>query len=139
MSFISDYLEATKNTKPPMEFHIWSMLSCLSVFAGRRFWFPFGPMNFYPNLYVVLVGEPGTGKSTAMNMTKGIVRAANVCPIAASQITKEALTLKMSSTMDGKPKKEPFEGQRFFDHAGRKIEYNQYAIFATELTQFIGV
>lgn len=115
------------------------MLSTLSVFAGRRFHFPFGPINFYPNLYVVLVGDPGTGKSTALNRAKEIVRESAVCPIGASQITKEALTLKMSSTIDGQPKKTPFLGQRFFHQDNRMIEYNQYAIFATELTQFIGV
>lgn len=139
MSFIQDYHLMTANTKPCKEFHAWSMLSALSVFAGRRFWFPFGHMCFYPNLYVVLVGDPGCGKSTAMNRPKSIVRAAGVCPIAASQITKEALAQKMSSTFDGKPKKTPFEGRRTYAHAGREIEYNQYAIFATELTQFIGV
>jgi hypothetical protein len=115
------------------------MLATLSVFAGRRFWFPFGSLRFYPNLYVTLVGDPGGGKSTAMNRAKAIVRSAAVCPVAASQITKEALMQKMSSTHEGKPKPVPFAGQRFFTYEDQRHEYNQYAIFATELTQFIGV
>lgn len=131
MSFVQDYLHTTENTKPAIEYHVWSMLSCLSVFAGRRFWFPFGPMNFYPNLYVVLVGDPGTGKSTAMNRAKNIVRVSGICPVAATQITKEAMTLEMSQ--------DKFPGRRVFQRDGRQEEYNQYAIFATELTQFIGV
>lgn len=139
LSYISDYLKVVEGTEAPLEFHVWSMLSTLSVFAGRRFWFPFGPFTFYTNLYVVLVGDPGTCKTSALSIGKGIVRATKVCPVAASQITKEALAQKMSSTLEGKPKKDPFEGQRFFQSGDRKVEYNQYAIFATELTQFIGV
>lgn len=139
MSYIDDYLLITSNTKPPKEYHIWSMLSTLSTFAGRRFWFPFGHLNFFPNLYVVLVGDPSTGKSTAMNIAKEIVRASGVTPLSATQITKEALTLKMSSTVEGKPKKVAFEGRKFYTLDGRQIEYNQYAIYATELVEFIAV
>lgn len=139
MPYIDDYVLLTRNTKPCQDFHVWAMLSTLSVFAGRRFWFPFGSMKFWPNLYVVFVGDPGCAKSTAMNISKEIVRASGVVPVAASQITKEALLQKMSSTVDGQAKKKAFEGQRFFDHDGKKKEYNQYAIYATELTQFIGV
>lgn len=138
-AFISDYLLSCEHSQPAVEYHCWSMLSTLSVFAGRRFWFPFGPYNYYPNLYVVLVGDPGNGKSSAMNRAKNIVRAAQVCPVAATQITKEALTKKMSASTEGVKKKTPFEGQRFFEHEGREIEYNQYAIFATELVEFISV
>lgn len=137
--FISDYLITTENSEAPPEYHIWCMLSTLSVFAGRRFWFPFGSMVFYPNLYVVLVGDPGMRKSTAMNRAKGMCRAAKVCPIAATQTTKEAMSLEMSSTIDGTPRKNAFAGQKFFVVGDEKREYNQYAIFATELTQFIGV
>ncbi len=130
-SFISDYLKTCEGTEPPLEFHTWSMLSTLSVFAGRRFWFQFGPLQFYPNLYVVLVGEPGMRKSTAMNRAKRIVRGAGICPVAATQTTKEAMSMEMSM--------EKFAGKSFFTWQGKQIEYNQYAIFATELTQFIGV
>lgn len=131
MSYIADYLKTTENSKPPLEYHVWAMLSTLSAFAGRRFRFPFGPMYFYTNLYVVLVGEPGFGKSTAMNRAKNIVRASEVCPVAATQITKEALTLTMAN--------DKFPGRKTFVLGDRTIEYNQYSIFATELTQFIGV
>jgi len=131
MSFITNYLDAVKNTKPATEYHIWSMLSVLSVFAGRRFWLPFGPYNYYTNLYVVLVGDPGTGKSAAMDRAKEIVRASGVSPIAATQITKEAMSLKMSN--------DKFAGRKHFDFNNRNVEYNQYAIFATELVEFLGV
>lgn len=131
MSFITDYHILTQKTKPDTAYHVWSMLSVLSAFAGRRFWFPFGHLNYYPNLYVVLVGDPAAGKSTAMNMAKEIVRASGVTPLAATQITKEALGMKMSA--------EKYEGKKFFTHDKKIHEYNQMAIFATELVEFIAV
>lgn len=138
-SFIENYMKTVENSQPAREYHIWCALSALSVFAGRRFWFPFGPLHYYPILYVALVGDPGTGKSTAMNRVKNIVRLSGVCPVAATQITKQALTQKMSSTDGGQPKKVKFAGQKFYVYDGKTYEYNQYAIFASELVEFIQV
>jgi hypothetical protein len=131
MSFISDYLTFTSNTESPADYHRWSCLSTLSVLAGRRFWFDLGPIRYYPNLYVVLVGHPGVKKSSALDRAKDIVRAVGCCPIAAAQATKEYIARAMSN--------DKFAGKKFFKNGGMMEEYNQYAIFATELTQFIGV
>lgn len=132
MSFVSDYLLFTSNTESPLLYHQWSCLSTLSVLAGRRFRFRLGPITYYPNLYVVLVGHPGVKKSSALDRAKDVVRAVGCCPIAAAQATKEFIAKAMSN--------EKFAGKRYFvNPEGIKEEYNQYAIFATELTQFIGV
>lgn len=138
MSYISDYLNFTSNTESPLDYHKWSCLASLSVLAGRRFWFKLGPITYYPNLYVVLVGHPGVKKSSAMDRAKDIIRDVNktgACkiPIAAAQATKEFIARAMSH--------EKFPGKRYFKATPTSPaeEYNQYAIFATELTQFIGV
>jgi hypothetical protein len=131
MSFISDYLLFTSNTESPIDYHKWSCMSTLSVLAGRRFWFRLGPITYYPNLYVVLVGNPGVKKSSALDRAKDIVRSVGCCPIAAAQATKEFIAKAMSN--------EKFKGKRFFKNGETLEEYNQYAIFATELTQFIAV
>lgn len=71
-------------------------------------------------------------KSSAMDRAKSIVRGVKCCPIAAAQATKEFISKAMSH--------EKFPGKKYFKHPdGTAEEYNQYAIFATELTQFIGV
>ena len=132
MSFITDYLQFTSNTESPVDYHKWSCLATLSVLAGRRFWFRLGPITYYPNLYIVLVGHPGVKKSSALDRAKDVVRAVGCCPIAAAQATKEFIAKTMTQ--------EKFSGRRFFKNSdGQLEEYNQYAIFATELTQFIGV
>jgi hypothetical protein len=129
MSYIGDYLLFTSNTESPPDYHRWACLSSLSVLAGRRFWFDLGPIRFYPNLYVILVGHPGVKKSSALDRAKDIVRGVNCCPVAAAQATKEFIAKVMSN--------EKFPGKRHFKWNGKLEEYNQYAIFATEFTQFI--
>jgi hypothetical protein len=79
----------------------------------------------------VLVGHPGVKKSSALDRAKDIIRGVNCCPIAAAQATKEFIARAMSH--------EKFQGKRYFKWEGKMEEYNQYAIFATEFTQFIGV
>lgn len=139
MSFISDYFAVTEGSEPLLEYHVWSMLGALSAFAGKRFWFNLGHLRFYPQLYIVLVGVPGTRKTTAMDFAKNMVLDSGICPFATTQITKEALTQEMSSTVDGKAKRTPFSGQKFFEHEGQPVEYNQYTIFASEIVDFISV
>ena len=130
MSFISSYLTMVANTEPPLPFHQWACLSALSTLAGRRFWMNLGPIQYYPNLMVVLVGHPGVKKSSAMDRAKDIIRAVQCCPIAAAQVTKQFISKAMSA--------EKFAGKKTFVHNTETIEYNQYAIFATEFTQFLG-
>lgn len=129
--YISDYMLMVKNTEPPIPFHLWSCMASLSALAGRRFWFELGPLTFYPHMYIVLVADPGVQKTSAMNRGKDIVQAVANCPIAAAQATKEFMTKAMSD--------EKFPGRKYFQNNGVMEEYNQYSIFATELTQFIGV
>src|SRR5437879_251685 len=106
MSFISDYLLFTSNTESPPDYHRWCCLSALSVLAGRRFWFRLGPITYYPNLYIVLVGHPGVKKSSALDRAKDVVRAVGCCPIAAAQATKEFIAKAMS--------RDNFAGKRHF-------------------------
>lgn len=72
--FLNDYLRMVEETESPRLMHIWSALSGISAALGRRCWFPFGPMVIFPNQFIVLVGTPGTRKSTAMNIMKRQLR-----------------------------------------------------------------
>jgi hypothetical protein len=73
--YLNDYLQMVEDTESPRIFHIWSALFAISASLGRRCWLPFGTFDTYPNLYVLLVGTPGTRKTTAANQSKKILRA----------------------------------------------------------------
>lgn len=65
-NFLDAYLEYSNDGFVPEIFNVWS---CLSIIAGaleRRVWLPWGDTySFYPNIYVLLVTYPGTGKSVS--------------------------------------------------------------------------
>jgi hypothetical protein len=72
--FLNDYMKMVEETESPRLFHVWAALSGISSALGRRCWFPFGPMVIFPNQFIVLVGTPGTRKSTAMSIMKRQLR-----------------------------------------------------------------
>jgi hypothetical protein len=74
-AYLNDYLAMVEDSESPRLFHIWQAVFNISCSLGRRCWFPFGPMQLYPNQYVLLVGTPGTRKSTAASMGKRILKA----------------------------------------------------------------
>lgn len=72
--YLNDYLQMVEDTESPRIFHIWSAIWAMSSALGRRCWLPFGTMNIYPNHYSLLVGTPGTRKTTAANMGKKLLK-----------------------------------------------------------------
>jgi hypothetical protein len=72
--FLNDYMAMVEDTESPRLFHVWSAVAGLAACLGRRCWLPFGPMTIYPNQYIVLVGTPGTRKSTAASIMKKQIR-----------------------------------------------------------------
>lgn len=106
MSFLTDYLTYTSGNEAPKLFHVWSGLSVLSSLVSRRVWLQQGIFTWYPNLYVVMVGEPGNGKSTALDIAKAVIRAQKDVPLAADAMTVQALLRHMSE--EGSPCKKSF-------------------------------
>jgi len=62
--WLTAYLEYCKNTESAVIFHKWVGLSCIAAALQRKVWFRFGMFKNYPNLYIVLVANPGVGRKT---------------------------------------------------------------------------
>ena len=71
---IKKYLKLVSQTEPPVLHHIWSLVAMMSANLGRRCYFEFGPMPILPNQYILLVGDPGVRKSTAMSLAKKMIK-----------------------------------------------------------------
>ena len=103
MSFLRDYLfYANKNEAPPM-FHVWCGYGALSAAIGRRIWLPRGENVVYPNIYVLLVGAAGCGKSTAIYKVKRLLAELGNVPISASIETPEGLCRFMAGDNKADP------------------------------------
>lgn len=67
-NFLDAYLEWARDDFVPDKFHLWTGLSIIAGALERKVWIRISEKaNMYPNLYVLLVSNPGIGKSSAIN------------------------------------------------------------------------
>jgi hypothetical protein len=99
MNFLENYeLFSSGNEASPL-FHTWSAINVLSAAVSRRIFFDQSYFKVYANMYVVLVGEPGDKKTTALSLARSMVQKTKR-PIAPPSATIEAITVLMSDEND---------------------------------------
>lgn len=94
------YFTYVDRTEPPLVFHRWSLLSCLGAYLGRQYKLPFGDFNIHPNMYVMLIGDPGTRKSTAIKLSKKVLSSAGYEKFSAERTSKEKFLLDLEGVED---------------------------------------
>lgn len=67
VNFIESYLDFYSDTEVPTIYNRWCAIAGISAILGRKCWIEHGHSRIYPNQYIMLVGESGTRKSTAIN------------------------------------------------------------------------
>lgn len=95
-TFFDAYLSYTEETENPKLFHRWCALVGIGTFLGRQFFFEHGHFTVYPNMYTMLMGAPGTRKSTAIKIMKKLLVEAGYNTIAADRTTKEKFMLDLA-------------------------------------------
>lgn len=98
--FLEAYFEYVKETEPPKIFHLWSAIAGISALAGRKIWWKNGPMVVFPNLYIMLIGSPGTRKSTAIKTFKRLMKQAEYETFAADRSTKQKFLMDLENGFD---------------------------------------
>lgn len=94
------YFQYVEETEPPLVFHRWSMLTSVGALLGRQYYLPFGEFNIVPTQYVMLIGDPGTRKSTAIKLAKKILAASGYEKFAAPKTSKEKFLLDLEGIED---------------------------------------
>lgn len=87
--FISLYLAYTSETECPTFFHRWTAVTSLSAYLGRQIHFNHGHFTLYPNLYTMLIGSPGTKKSSAIKIGAKLLKQAGYKTFAAKKTRQE--------------------------------------------------
>ena len=129
-TFLDNYLTYCSGNESPQVYHRWAGLSVLSSIIGRRVWIDQGIYTAFPNLYVVLVGEPGNGKSVAMSIGRKMVRSFDHVVVAPSSITREKITQLMGH--------ETSPCRKLWKNNDRVEVYTQLSFFANELVTLLG-
>ncbi len=131
MNFLRDYLTYASGNEAPQVFHDWCAIMTIANTLGRRVWVNQGLFRVYPHLYVMLVGNPASGKSFAMSLARRLVAEIGSIHIAPSIVTREAVTLDMGS--DKPPCRKEFQGPD-----GKLWTYSQCSFFSDELLNLLG-
>ena len=100
--FISLYLSYTNQTECPTFFHRWCAITSLSAFLGRQVFFNHGHFTLYPNLYTMLIGSPGTKKSSAIKIGAKLLKQAGYNTFAAKKTRQEKFLLDLAEQSERK-------------------------------------
>lgn len=139
--FLDSYFEfAQKTVAVPPLFNKWAGVMGVACMLGKRLFIRRGHLKVYPNLYVMLMGEPGTGKGVACDILQTILTDAGYGYFAADRSSKEKF---LSDLADGinfnAPTLDSLLGAASFsDQAFVSTEPRECFILAEEFSDFLG-
>ncbi len=121
MDWITGYLELTEGLPTPPVYRLWSGIFAVGASMERRCWFSTVMNVLYPNLFALLVGPPGAGKTQAMTPAKRLLAQSKSVIMAPDDMTKAALLDEMS------------EHSRRVLYKGETIVYHPLCVVVSEL------
>lgn len=123
--WIDEFVELTSHLPSPELFRKWVAISAVAGVLERKVWVKTMNMELYPNLYVVLVGPPGVGKTVATSLVEELWRSINGLHVAPKSVSKASL---IDSLAEAKRNKTIIDGNQ-----SKHLEYNSLLVNAGEL------
>jgi len=93
--FYERYFEYIGLTESPRLYHRWTAVSIIASLLGRRLYIPFGHDNIYPNHYILLVGDPGTRKGTAITPGKRLLGSSGYNKFSPDRLSPERFIIEL--------------------------------------------
>lgn len=90
-SWIDYFVEYTNGIQSPGPFREWSAIATIAAALERKVYIISQGRPIYPNLYIFLVGPPGSGKTRAVDESEDLFRVLKDHKIAPTSLTKAAL------------------------------------------------
>lgn len=100
MNFFEKYFEFVGESEAPALYHRWASISMVGALLGRQVWLPFGHGTIYPNQYIMLMGSPGTRKSSAIGIAKKLLEKTGYTRFAPDRVSKERFLMDMRAITD---------------------------------------
>jgi hypothetical protein len=127
-SWIDTFIEHTGRFLPTPEiFRKWVGISAIGAVLERKMWIDTGQV-LYPNLYVILIGPSGTGKTRVIDYANSIVGEIDNFYFAPTSATRASLIDVLAESK----RKLPFRGQD-----NEMVEYNTLYVSQDELSAFM--
>lgn len=89
--WIEGFIRFTEGLPSPVIFREWAAIATVAASLERRVWAEPTQKRLYPNLFVLLVGPPGSGKSIAIDETRDLLREIKGYHLAPSSVTSASL------------------------------------------------
>lgn len=142
--FIELYLRYTEQTEPPYIYHRWCAIATVGALLGRNFYFQHGHFRVFPNLYCLLIGEPGARKSTSIKLIKKLLVESGYSLFAAEKTSKEAFLLDLQGRDEEQEaqalkKYDTATAQDLWGDSEQNKEPREVFIAADEFNEFIGI
>ena len=139
---ITDFIAFTGDDSSPEIFRKWSAISMVAAALERRVWVHTGKKVTFPNLYVLLVGAPGAGKSV-INKARTLMYKAELLGtkdaafmLSPDSMTPAALT---DSILDSKKSYLPPKGPAY-EYCALYIPAEEFSILMPQYDMhFVGV
>lgn len=90
-TWIDEFIERTSHLPSPELFRRWAGIACVAGALERKVWVRVMRMDLYPNMYTVLVGPPGVGKSVVLSLTELLWRSITQLHVAPKSMSKASL------------------------------------------------
>lgn len=126
--FLTSYTKYTTGTESAKVFHTWVGISIISAALRKKVKLNLGRLNVYPNMYIVLVAEPGKArKSVSISYGTPILKSIEDIKVSADAITREALIQDLETCAVDSPMPD-----------GTMFKHSSLAIISTEFESFLG-
>lgn len=106
-SWIKDLVDENQSVETPESWIFWSLMFCISSAAANAYTLRTlkGNLLYYPNLYIILMGESGLGKGYPVNLAKRLLQSADITRVIAGRSSIQAIIKEAATTRSvaGKP------------------------------------
>jgi len=127
-NWLDGYNEYTEKTESPRNFHKWAGISAVAAALRKKVKFQLGRLSTYPNLYIVLVAEPGVARKTqALSYATDLTYEVDSIIHSADSTTRESLIEDLEIAKQ--------------DHSmndGTMLQHNSLSIISREFESFLG-
>jgi Protein of unknown function (DUF3987) len=107
VNWVKQLIDEHQAVETPESWIYWSLMCCISAVAANGYTLRTlkGNLLYYPNIYVILMGESGLGKGFPVNLAKRLVDAADNTRVIAGRSSIQAIIKELATTKSapGKP------------------------------------
>ena len=115
-NWVDSLVAECSDVETPRSWIWWSLISAVSAVSNNNYYVMSfnGKVKYNPNLYVMLLGESGLGKGFPINLSKLLVKKADVTRVIAGRSSIQAIVQELGTSRTSPNGKPPFTDSRGF-------------------------